>query len=73
MTGQLKNGQLSLIKINENKCPINGKLYRQMIANQRIGGEHFLLKDFTLRFNNCTDETICTGSFLNHFNLLPVF
>ena len=49
--GQPKNGQLNLIKINENKCLIDGKLYRRLIANQGIGGKHFLLKDFIFRFS----------------------
>jgi signal transduction histidine kinase len=48
---QLKNGQLGLIKINENKCLIDGKLHCQMLTYQRIGGEHLLLKDFILRFS----------------------
>lgn len=39
MSGALKNGQLSLIKINESKCPINGKQHGQRTVDQGIGGE----------------------------------
>lgn len=49
--GRLKNGQQNLIKINENKCLIDGKLCRHMNAYQGIGGEHFLLKEFIFRFS----------------------
>jgi two-component system phosphate regulon sensor histidine kinase PhoR len=48
---QPKHGQLTLIKVNENKCLTAGNLHCQMIAYQRTGGECFLLKDFILRFS----------------------
>jgi hypothetical protein len=39
MSGERKNGQLGLIKVNEDKCVIKGKLAGHFMAYRVIGGE----------------------------------
>jgi len=43
-----RNDQLTLIKVNENKCLINGELPVQMMVQRRIIGDDFPASSFIL-------------------------
>jgi hypothetical protein len=44
-----------------------------VIVYEVTGGDLFPSTCYILRFSIATDETICAGSFVTRFSLLPVF
>jgi hypothetical protein len=73
MSGPRNYGQLKLIKVNEYKCVIKGKLAGHLTAYQGLAVRQDPLSCLIFRSSIASDEKICAAGYLVHTFLLYFF